>query len=95
MIVRGRRPSSGQNRRMRAEMHERDGATPPCHWCKREMLWKLPWPGRVENPLYATIDHLTPLGKGGKHILRNCVFACLKCNNDRATLADRTDKSTP
>lgn len=84
MIVTGRRPSSGQNRRMRHELHQRDGANPPCHWCKVEMIWEAPYPERIINPKYATIEHVIPLGEGGKHALANCVFACLKCNNDRS-----------
>ena len=34
-----------------------------------------------ENPMGATIDHITPLSKGGKHHPDNCQLAHRRCNS--------------
>lgn len=37
----------------------------------------------------ATVDHATPLARGGKNVITNCVPACLSCN---ASKGDRTEQ---
>jgi hypothetical protein len=32
------------------------------------------------DPAYPTLDHITPVSKGGEHSYANCRCACLKCN---------------
>lgn len=59
-------------------------ASPSCHYC-REPLQRLKI-GRKFHPRKATLDHLTPLSRGGAHDLSNLVAACAACNfskNDR------------
>ena len=42
------------------------GRTLPCYWCGKRRK--------------ATIDHLTPLTRGGKHRIGNVQIACFSCN---------------
>lgn len=45
-----------------------------CHWCCEFM-----------PPGTATIDHVIPLSRGGKHCNDNLVAACLTCNSSKGT----------
>lgn len=40
-----------------------------CHYC-----------GTRLTPMTATVDHVTPLAKGGTNRLSNLVLACRRCN---------------
>lgn len=40
--------------------------------------------GQMISEKRATIDHLTPLSKGGTNRRENLVVACWKCNNQKA-----------
>lgn len=42
-----------------------------CAYCHRPFSSELP----------ATIDHVVPLSKGGKHVIENIVLACKPCNS--------------
>lgn len=39
-----------------------------------------------EEGLSATLDHLTPLSKGGLDVLSNFVLSCKKCNGAKGAL---------
>lgn len=43
--------------------------------------------GEVLNNSSATIDHVYPVSRGGKHKWKNVVIACMNCNNSKG---DRT-----
>lgn len=48
----------------------------PCRYCGRKLTFS-----------QATLDHLTPLSKGGGWAPTNLDFACSKCNAARGTKA--------
>ena len=51
-----------------------------------------------ETPLSkatATLDHVTPVSKGGKSIWSNCVAACHKCNSNKSNHTHLKPKSVP
>lgn len=48
-----------------------------CVFCHSPMEFK---PKRKRDPLLATLEHLTPLSRGGDHSWENCRLACLACN---------------
>lgn len=47
-----------------------------CQHCKKRVDKKLKWP----NPMSPSLDHITPLTKGGSHIYKNVQLAHLVCN---------------
>jgi hypothetical protein len=53
-----------------------------CHYCGKEMDFKKAV-GRKFNGDMATIEHLTPLSRGGEHTFENTVLACRFCNISR------------
>lgn len=53
-----------------------------CYYCKKEMDFKK-GVGRKFNNDMATIEHLTPLSRGGEHTFENTVLACRFCNISR------------
>ncbi len=46
-----------------------------CHWCKKRFPAK-----------ELTMDHIIPLGRGGKSVRSNLVPACKDCNNKKKYL---------
>lgn len=58
----------------RAEIFERDLWT--CQLCEKSIDRDLSWP----DPLSASLDHVVPLAKGGKHTRGNLQAAHLRCN---------------
>jgi 5-methylcytosine-specific restriction endonuclease McrA len=42
-----------------------------CYWCRKVL------------PDGGTVDHVTPLAKGGKHCAGNVVPACPECNSEK------------
>ncbi len=58
----------------RRNLYKRDEYT--CQYC-----------GKRPHSSELTIDHITPVSKGGKTTWTNCVLACLKCNHKKS---DRT-----
>lgn len=54
----------------KAEVIKRDGLN--CYLCGKELTQRK-----------ATIDHITPLSKGGFHCLSNAKIACFKCNREK------------
>lgn len=56
------------------EIYERDGGM--CLWCHQYITKK-----------QATLDHLTPTGRGGRRISKaNVTICCHQCNNDKGML---------
>jgi len=53
-----------------AALAKRDGRR--CKWC-----------GRSDLPL--AVDHVTPIARGGKHAMWNCVLACKPCNSRKGS----------
>lgn len=51
---------------------ERDSYT--CHYCKSECV-------RHHRLLRPTVDHKTPISRGGDHEFENLVTACFQCNS--------------
>lgn len=58
----------------RTEIADRDGWI--CQLCGEPVDPSLEWP----HPLSQSLDHKTPLSKGGTHTRENCQLAHLKCN---------------
>jgi len=55
--------------------------------CADPSVWRY-WDGRTWMPTAPTVDHITPLARGGSHTWANVQLACLACNSskgDRAT----------
>ncbi len=53
---------------------------PPCHLCKEPIVYD----AHHLHPLSFTIDHLTPISRGGPDTLDNLAAAHRKCNRDRS-----------
>jgi 5-methylcytosine-specific restriction endonuclease McrA len=49
-----------------------------CYYCEENMVYG---PGTMREPKLATIEHLTPLARGGTWDRENLVAACHECNN--------------
>lgn len=58
-------------------LRRRDGDR--CHYCGREMTFERS-KGRKYRPNRATVEHLLPISRGGRHIWTNVVLACWECN---------------
>ncbi|HKJ05792.1 MAG TPA: HNH endonuclease [Geopsychrobacteraceae bacterium] len=46
-----------------------------CHYCGKNFL-----------PKELTLDHIVPVGRGGRSTKGNCVPACKECNNQKKHL---------
>lgn len=69
---------SGEHERFtRAEIFERDGWR--CGICGKKVPRQTKWPA----PQAATLDHIVPLAKGGKHVRANVQLAHMLCNSAR------------
>lgn len=53
---------------------------PPCHICKGD----IDYDAHHLDPLSFTIDHITPLNRGGSDTLDNLAAAHRKCNRDKS-----------
>lgn len=58
-----------------------------CHYCGRKRL-KIQWDNdKIPAKLKATIDHITPISKGGKvFCVTNLVVACEHCNQKKGVI---------
>lgn len=57
-----------------------------CYWCKKKL------PLQTDNNSdKVTVDHLTPLWRGGNNTIDNLVVACLPCNSYRNSQDQATD----
>lgn len=64
-------------------LRKRDGAD--CHFCSTQLDFKRRRkPGERPGNL-ATIEHLTPIARGGSHTWGNCALACWRCNATKGT----------
>lgn len=54
-----------------------------CHWCGEAMILDGVW---VDDPRYATREHLVPRSKGGTSKWPNIVLAHGWCNNRRESM---------
>jgi len=65
-------------------MKNRLAKQPFCWFCEKRMNCDY---GK-NNPLQATIDHLTPLSRGGGNGQKNKVLACRRCNSLKGSLTE-------
>lgn len=59
---------------IRAKLH--------CHYCGRQMK------ATFGAPHSKTVDHKTPLSRGGEDVASNRVMACWRCNNVKGSLTE-------
>lgn len=64
----------------RNRFFKRDGMR--CHYCKLTVSKTLD----DIHPRYATVDHMTPLSRGGSRDDDNLVCACRRCNNVKGNM---------
>lgn len=55
-----------------------------CHYCGTLLRKK---PHKTEAHLLATIDHVIPISVGGKNCRTNVVAACIRCNQEKGSMA--------
>lgn len=60
------------------EIFERDGWK--CGICQRRVKKHLVWP----DPESASLDHITPISKGGQHVRENVQLAHFRCNSSKS-----------
>lgn len=58
-------------------LRKRDGDQ--CHYCQTTMVFASFKKGERPDNM-ATLEHKTPVSKGGSHSWNNCVLACWRCN---------------
>lgn len=59
---------------------ERDGWE--CYLCGEDLLYD----GGQGSPLYPTVDHMTPLSRGGDHTYENTRACCHACNSKKGAM---------
>lgn len=69
-----------QNGQYAQAIHVRDGYA--CHLCGTTCA-KTQIIGKATDPTVASMDHLTPVSKGGSHYPSNLRTACISCNKSR------------
>lgn len=57
-----------------------------CHYCGCAVHRDPSKVNRIRKPEQATIDHKTPLCKGGDDGVRNMVLACYPCNEEKGEM---------
>ncbi len=68
----------------------RHKAKPRCHYCKNVTTYE---PGMSSKPgnkigaMFATLDHVIPLSRGGQDHSSNWVLACFTCNCLKADMS--------
>jgi 5-methylcytosine-specific restriction enzyme A len=66
----------GKARDLRAsQWWKRRCAKGVCHYCRRQV-----------SPRTLTMDHVTPLSRGGKSVKGNVVPCCKECNTSKRTM---------
>lgn len=61
----------------RWEIFERDNWI--CGWCRKNVDASL----HYQHPLAATMDHVVPLSRGGRHVRENVQLTHRKCNDEK------------
>lgn len=64
----------------RNRVFKRDGMR--CHYCKLTVSRDV----TQEHPRHATLDHMTPVARGGSNADDNLVCACRRCNNVKGNM---------
>lgn len=63
----------------------RNNSEPVCYYCNKAIQTN-------SNKNDLTVDHKTPLSRGGKSIYSNLVISCLGCNSEKADMTEREYK---
>lgn len=63
----------------------RNSAEPICYYCKKAIQINT-------NKNDLTVDHKTPLSRGGKSIYSNLVISCFSCNSEKADMTEKEYK---
>ncbi|MEW1705967.1 HNH endonuclease [Microbacterium sp. NPDC089190] len=66
-------------------LRKRDGDR--CYYCACEMVFKS-FPKGERHDNQATLEHMTPISRGGSHTWDNCVLSCWRCNITKGTRLD-------
>lgn len=74
---RGRRRGVHWRKATRIALRERDGDN--CCYCREVMNFTMS--GRHDDDDFATIEHVTPLGRGGSDDMENLALAHRRCNH--------------
>lgn len=61
-------------------LRNRDGDT--CHYCGIELVFAS-FAKKKRPANQATIEHLTPISRGGGHTFANCALSCWACNSSK------------
>lgn len=56
-----------------------------CFYCKRRTLLS---DCHKAEPLFATVDHVIPVSRGGANVYENLVLACRVCNEQKGSMTD-------
>ena len=64
----------------REHIFRREGGR--CYWCK--CVLRRGADDRGKDPRRFTVDHKTPVSRGGPTNFKNCVAACRHCNSSRS-----------
>lgn len=76
-----RKASAGkQSRRTSWLLHQLAQGRAKCAYCNGRVSREVPH----GNPIFATVDHIIPLAKGGYDGPRNWAVACQRCNEAKA-----------
>lgn len=77
-----------------AALAERDGSG--CTYCGVGLIFARAAQGTYE-PTKATIDHITPISRGGAHVWANVCLACWRCNLSKGNklLSEWTRRPVP
>lgn len=61
---------------------------PICYYCKKVIQI----PANQNNKTDFTVDHKTPISRGGKTVQSNLAISCLKCNQEKANMTEKEYK---
>ncbi len=70
-----------RRRRVHIRAHETDVTETKIIDLKKRSKGKCYWCGRKAKKIH--IDHITPVSKGGEHMMYNLVVSCSECNDKK------------